>query len=117
MEAEMISNYFVKPIVRASVTRGIAVGLTLWLGSFFAEASQADGARDVSPNTSRDNSGRSAPMREQNAPRPSTAQQGGPGTLKDAIELCERLAGTEREICLQRARENRERAGEAIGAT
>jgi|RhiMethySRZTD1v2_1073278.scaffolds.fasta_scaffold795601_2 hypothetical protein len=44
-------------------------------------------------------------------PRPP-AQQGGPGTLKDAVELCDRLAGTERQLCLERARENREQARE-----
>lgn len=43
------------------------------------------------------------------APRPP-AQQGGPGTLKDAVELCDRLAGVERQLCLERARENREQA-------
>jgi hypothetical protein len=36
--------------------------------------------------------------------------QGGAGSLKDAVELCERLAGVEREICLRQAQENRERA-------
>ena len=42
----------------------------------------------------------------------------GTGSLKDAIELCERLAGVEREICLQQARENRERAlAPSIGGT
>src|SRR5687767_7179494 len=38
------------------------------------------------------------------------ADPAGVGTLKDAIELCERLAGVEREICLRQAQENRERA-------
>src|SRR5688500_14562077 len=28
------------------------------------------------------------------------------GSLKNPVELCERLAGTERTICLQQAREN-----------
>jgi hypothetical protein len=47
----------------------------------------------------------------------SAAQQRGSGTLKDAIELCDRLAGVERDICVRRARENRERSGEPpIGA-
>ncbi len=36
--------------------------------------------------------------------------EGGLGSLKNAIELCERLTGIEREICLQQARENRDRA-------
>jgi hypothetical protein len=40
-------------------------------------------------------------------------QQGGAGSLKDAVELCERLAGVEREICLRQAQENRERAASA----
>jgi hypothetical protein len=44
------------------------------------------------------------------------SRQGSSGTLQGAIELCDRLAGTERELCLQQARENRERAGAAIGA-
>jgi len=39
--------------------------------------------------------------------------QGGAGSLKDAVELCERLAGVEREICLRQAQENRERAASA----
>jgi hypothetical protein len=47
----------------------------------------------------------------------SPAEQGGPGTLKNAIELCERLAGVERQICLDRARDNREQAPPQIGAT
>ena len=39
-------------------------------------------------------------------------------SLKDPVELCERLAGTERAICLQQARENRERAlAPGVGAT
>ena len=40
------------------------------------------------------------------------------GSLKNAVELCERLAGVEREICLKQARENRERAlAPDVGAT
>ena len=40
------------------------------------------------------------------------------GSLKNPVELCERLAGTERAICLQQARENRERApAPDVGAT
>ena len=31
--------------------------------------------------------------------------QGGPRTLKDPIELCDKLAGVEREICVRQARE------------
>jgi hypothetical protein len=42
----------------------------------------------------------------------------GTGTVKDAIALCEKLAGVEREICLRQAQENRERAfAPGIGAT
>jgi hypothetical protein len=41
----------------------------------------------------------------------------GSAGLKDPIELCEKLAGTEREICLRRARENPSAAGTGIGAT
>ena len=42
----------------------------------------------------------------------------GSGTLKDAIELCDRLGGTEKAICLQQAQENRERAlAPGVGAT
>jgi hypothetical protein len=38
--------------------------------------------------------------------------------LNDAIKLCERLAGVEREVCLRQAEENRERAADAgVGAT
>jgi hypothetical protein len=38
--------------------------------------------------------------------------------LNDAIKLCERLAGVEREICLRQAEEDRERAADAgVGAT
>ncbi len=37
---------------------------------------------------------------------------------RDAIKLCEKLAGTEREICLRQARENRRMIEQgAIGAT
>jgi hypothetical protein len=47
------------------------------------------------------------------------AEQGpAAASLKDPIELCEKLAGVEREICVRQARENRERAADAgIGAT
>jgi hypothetical protein len=45
-------------------------------------------------------------------------QQGVRRSLKDPIELCEKLAGVEREICLRQAQENRERpGGPRIGAT
>ena len=47
----------------------------------------------------------------------SKAQQSAFGTLKDAIGLCERLAGVEREICLRQAQENRERENAGVGAT
>jgi len=40
------------------------------------------------------------------------------GSLKNPVELCERLAGTERAICLQQVRENRERSiAPNVGAT
>ena len=53
-----------------------------------------------------------------NPARDAVAPGPGSGTLKDAVVLCERLAGTEREICLQQARENRERAlAPGVGAT
>ena len=46
------------------------------------------------------------------------APTAGTGTLKDAIELCDRLAGTERDICLRQAQENQERAlAPSVGAT
>jgi osmotically-inducible protein OsmY len=46
------------------------------------------------------------------------AKQSGSTALKDPIELCQKLAGVERQLCEQKARENRERAGEpALGAT
>ena len=46
------------------------------------------------------------------------AEQGPSGSLKDPIELCQKLAGVEREICVRQARENRERSGgPSIGAT
>ena len=41
----------------------------------------------------------------------------GSAGLKDPIQLCEKLAGTEREICLRRARENSGVAGPGIGGT
>jgi hypothetical protein len=52
-------------------------------------------------------------------PSVKPAEQGpAVASLKDPIELCEKLAGVEREICVRQARENRERAaGAAIGAT
>jgi hypothetical protein len=37
--------------------------------------------------------------------------------LKNPVQLCERLAGTEREICLRDARENPGGTGAAVGAT
>jgi hypothetical protein len=37
--------------------------------------------------------------------------------LKDPIQLCEKLAGTEREICLRKARETPSAGGAGIGAT
>ena len=40
----------------------------------------------------------------------------GPAGLKDPSQLCEKLAGTEREICLRKARENPD-APPGIGAT
>jgi hypothetical protein len=49
------------------------------------------------------------------APGPAPAEPSGPGSLKNAIELCDRLAGTERDICLKQAKENRERAQAAPG--
>ena len=41
----------------------------------------------------------------------------GPVEIKDPIQLCQKLAGTEREICLQKARENSGAAAPAIGGT
>ena len=50
--------------------------------------------------------------------RPAERGRGPIGSLKDPIELCEKLAGVEREICVRQALENRARAGDpAIGAT
>jgi hypothetical protein len=57
-------------------------------------------------------------VRGGNVARDTTVPFPGSGTLKDAVELCERLAGVERQICLQQARENRERAlTPGVGAT
>jgi hypothetical protein len=51
-------------------------------------------------------------------PSEKPAERGPAGSLKDPIELCKRLAGVEREICVRQARENRQRARDAgIGAT
>lgn len=36
-----------------------------------------------------------------------TSRAGKSGAQADAIKLCERLAGTEREICMRQAQENR----------
>jgi hypothetical protein len=47
---------------------------------------------------------------QMNAPTGSTA-------AKDPIQLCQKLAGAEREICLRKARENPGPAGAASGAT
>ena len=41
----------------------------------------------------------------------------GSAGAKDPIQLCEKLAGTEREICLKRARENPSAPAGGIGAT
>ena len=40
-----------------------------------------------------------------------------PAAAKDPIQLCQKLAGTEREICLREARENAGPTGAGIGAT
>jgi hypothetical protein len=51
-------------------------------------------------------------------PSVKPAEQGPAGALKDPIELCEKLAGVEREICVRQAQEKRGRAADAaIGAT
>lgn len=51
------------------------------------------------------------------AARDGRAQaEAAPSMQADAMKLCERLAGTEREICLQQSREN-ERMRDAVGAT
>ena len=39
------------------------------------------------------------------------------GGLKDPVQLCEKLAGTEREICLRKAQENPGAPAAGIGAT
>lgn len=49
-------------------------------------------------------------------PSVKPAEQGPAGALKDPIELCQKLAGVEREICVRQAQENRARDA-AIGAT
>ena len=41
----------------------------------------------------------------------------GPTELKDPIQLCQKLAGTEREICLKQARENPAAQAPATGGT
>jgi len=52
------------------------------------------------------------------SPRDAVSPPRGSGSLKNPVELCERLAGAERAICLQQARVNREGAlAPDIGAT
>ena len=87
-------------VKRRTAKSGANVVIALGSALFFAVAACAQAPR---------------PQQENAAPS-AAARQGGPGSLKDAVELCDRLAGTEREICLQRARENRERMREGIGA-
>ena len=47
----------------------------------------------------------------------SPERAGAPAVQADAMKLCERLAGTEREICVSQARENQRIADHALGAT
>ena len=47
----------------------------------------------------------------------SPSRAGAPAVQADAMKLCERLAGTEREICVSQARENQRMADHALGAT
>jgi hypothetical protein len=101
--------------INSRAARG-ALGLALlFTMPIHAQTPRVDVGAGANPDSSRDMSGRSARTQAENK---SAAQQGAPGTLKDAIELCDRLAGVERDICLQRARENSERPGQpSIGAT
>jgi len=73
-------------------------------------AGAASGPPPGASGDARDNRGAGAPQN-------GAANQADSGTLKNAIELCERLAGVEREVCLVQAQENRERALPGIGAT
>jgi hypothetical protein len=49
-------------------------------------------------------------VRGSNVPDGAAAPFRGSGSSKEPIALCERLAGSEREICVQQARQNRERS-------
>jgi hypothetical protein len=77
-----------------SVALGIAFGLAM---PVYAQAPAADAQTAATPSV-------------------KPAEQGPAGALKDPIELCEKLAGVEREICVRQARENRA-ADTAVGAT
>lgn len=60
----------------------------------------------VTPGSATGRSGEATPT----LPRP-------PVTAKDPAELCDRLAGTERDICLDRARNGRRSNEPPLGAT
>jgi hypothetical protein len=84
----------------------------------------ASSAHAVSPGSSTDKIEGSGPISRgeaaseaRGADRPGAPPE--PSVvLNDAIKLCERLAGVEREICLRQAEENRERAAQAgVGST
>lgn len=82
-----------------------------------AQAPRADAAPRVSPDANRGGVPQAAPTDQEKPASPAAAPQIAGGASKDAIELCNRLAGTEREVCMKQARENRERAADALGAT
>jgi hypothetical protein len=57
------------------------------------------------------------PAADANSRRDSPGANG-TGASSDAIALCDRLAGTERDVCLEQARENREQeAAPPVGAS
>jgi hypothetical protein len=89
----------------------------------------ASSAQAVSPGSTKDKIEGSGPISRGAAASPSAGGSEARGAdrpgappepsvvLNDAIKLCERLAGVEREICLRQAEENRERAADAgVGA-
>lgn len=92
----------------------LAVGLSL-ATPIYAQLPEMDAPADVSRGA--EASSPSGTAGESTDADKSKAQQSASGALKDPIELCERLAGVEREICLRQAQENRERANAGVGAT
>lgn len=102
-----------KPAMSLTPWIALAFGLSLAI-PIYAQLPEMDAPAEVSRGAEASPSGTAGDSTDADK---SKAQQSAFGALKDPIELCERLAGVEREICLRQAQENRERANAGVGAT